>query len=109
MAGRNQKPRIRIARELIYYALKNCISCAYLLPVINYAKQRKLVDSVEIIMARNKEEYKKTTRPIIDRYFPGQEIFSPVIILKNDHGMPGMVRSEIVQECADGIMGHMNV
>ncbi|MHA2298707.1 MAG: hypothetical protein ACXAEU_07475 [Candidatus Hodarchaeales archaeon] len=109
MAGREEIRGIKIARELTYHALKNCISCAYLLPVINYARQRKLVDKVEMHIAKNKEEYKKSSRPIIDRYFPGRETFSPLIILKNANGIAGMVRPEIVQECSDNIMNHLNV
>jgi len=109
MAKKKARPGIKIAHEMIYYALKNCISCAYMLPVINHARQKQLVDSVDIVISKNKEEYKKTARPIIDNYFPGYPIFSPMIVLKSNSGLEGMVKPEIVQECADSIMQHMNV
>lgn len=104
-----KKPEIKIAQQIIYYSLTNCISCVYLLPVINYAKSRKLVDTVDIIMARNKAEYQKLVRTIIDRYLPDCDVFSPVIIMENPRGISGMVRPDIVQECANNIIQHLNI
>ncbi|MHA1166621.1 MAG: hypothetical protein ACTSP4_01215 [Candidatus Hodarchaeales archaeon] len=104
-----KKPEIKIAQQVIYYSLTNCISCVYLLPVINYAKSRNLVDTVDIIMARNKVEYKNSVREIIDLYLPECDVFSPVIIMKNPEGLSGIVRPDIVQECANNIIQHLNI
>ena len=104
-----KKPEIRIAQKVIYYSLTNCISCVYLLPVINYAKSRKLVDSVDMIMAKNKNEYQDLARKVIDRYLPDCDVFSPIIIMENPNGLSGMVRPDIVQECANNIIQHLNV
>ncbi|MHA2296847.1 MAG: hypothetical protein ACXAEU_00180 [Candidatus Hodarchaeales archaeon] len=103
-------PKIKIAKEIVYYALHNCIACVYLFPVISYARSNMLVENVDISMSRNKEEYKTVAKPVIDRYFPNYPVFSPLIIMKNPgFGVSGMVRPEIVQECADLIIQHLNV
>ncbi|MFW9991669.1 MAG: hypothetical protein ACFFD4_06385 [Candidatus Odinarchaeota archaeon] len=100
---------IKIAQKVTYYALQNCISCVYLFPVISYAKSNQLIDDVEIIMVGNKKEYRKMIKPLIERYFPGQETFSPLIIMNSpDGGMNGIVRPEIVQECANNIIQKIN-
>ena len=104
-----RKPQIKIAHQVIYYSLTNCISCVYLLPVINYAKSRKFVDTVDIIMAKNKLEYHNSVRKIIDLYLPDCDVFSPIIIMKNPRGLSGMVRPDIVQECANNIIQHLNI
>ncbi|MFW9993916.1 MAG: hypothetical protein ACFFD4_17865 [Candidatus Odinarchaeota archaeon] len=96
---------LKVSQKITYYALQNCISCVYLFPVISYAKSIQLIDSIEIIMATNKEEYRNITRPVLESYFPIQEISSPIIIMNDpESGISGMVKPEIVQECAENLI-----
>jgi len=103
------KSGMYIANELIYYALPNCFSCVYLLPIINFANSHNLVGKINYIQMKNKQEYIEMARPIIDRFFPGHEVFSPLIIIHNFKGMSGMVKPDSIQELTASVLEQLNV
>lgn len=106
---KDNKSGMYIASEMIYYALPNCFSCVYLLPVINFANSNNLIGNINYIQMKNKVKYIEIARPIIDRYFPGFEVFSPLIIMNNPKGLSGMVKPDSIQELTASILEQLNV
>ena len=103
--------RIRVADKIKFYGKLNCISCTYLLPILNFAQKHRYSEAVDIALLPSMDEYIKSVSPHLssfgydlDEFF--EKPFAPTIFFQIK-GRKALVNPEIVQESADEIIDRL--
>ena len=105
-----RKTSQRLGERLRFFGKHNCISCTYLLPIINYGNKHGWFDDVDVSLFASLKEYIDEVGPIVEKFgyekdeFEAQT-FAPVVIIEiNRPGPMGLVVPQITQECANEII-----
>jgi len=99
---------VKLAKKTYFYGELNCISCTYILPLVNYGVKHNWFLDSEINILKSKQEYIDTIQPILDKYNL-EKITAPIILMTTFEDRKGLVRPSIIAEASSEIMEHFKV
>lgn len=107
--GNNRKlSNVKIANEVIFYGEKNCITCSYILPLINYGIKNDWFSNYSFSIFKTKKEYNDKVAVVLKEYNITY-ISAPVVEMITFENKKGLVNPQIVATCAHEIMDRFKV